>query len=265
MSNQNSGRLGRSVAMLATVLALLVPAAAGAEASAPSSQGATVDAQADATLQVFNRDIIAFRSAALGVSAPDRARRAKQRIQEQLATPGAHQVSLSSNPLDMLVQIDGASAFIVTADDADKLQQETVEVAAQRVAAALTEAIEATRESRSLESNLRSVAFSVAATAVLLALLWAMRRTRLAVERWGVRVSDAHAEHLNVSGVRLIQRERLVWLVHAIVSALYWLVALVLVYEWVSLVFAQFPYTRVWSVRLTGFLIGMPPASAAAS
>ena len=97
----------------------------------------------------------------------------------------------------------------------------------------------------------------MAATAVLLALLWAMRRTRLAVERWGVRVSDAHAEHLNVSGVRLIQRERLVWLVHVIVLALYWLVTLILLYEWVSVVFAQFPYTRVWSERLTGFFVGI--------
>jgi hypothetical protein len=123
--------------MLASLLGLLMPAAAGAasaEASAPPSQAATTaEAQADATLQVFNRDIITFRSAALGVSAPDRARRAKQRIRELLTTPGAHQVSLSSNPLGMLVQIDGATALIVTTDDADKLQQETVEIAARRL------------------------------------------------------------------------------------------------------------------------------------
>jgi len=259
MQRHKSGPLHHAANMLAAVVALLLPTATiaagvGNESTAPS---APITAEAEATLKVFNRDIITFRSAALGVSAPDRVRRARLRIREQLDNPGAHTVSRMDNPLGTLVLIDGAASFIVTLDDVDKLQQETVETAAMHAAAALTEAIDATRESRSLHSILRSVLVSLAATAVLAALVWAMRRGRLAIERWGVRVTDARAEQLHLSGVRLIQRERLVWLVHAVVMALSWLVTLLLLYEWLSVVFAQFPYTRVWSARLTDFLVNV--------
>jgi small-conductance mechanosensitive channel len=238
------------------VMALLLPAGTMAATPEPEAAAAASTATAEATLEIFNRDIITFRGPALGIPAADRARRAKIRVKEQLREPGVHKVTLQRNPVGMLVEIDGAMSFLVTADDADKLEQETVEAAAAKAAAALTAAIEATRESRSLDAIGRAVAISVAATAVLLGLLWVMRRARQALERWLVRVTEGHTERLRVSGVQLIHRERLAWLVHAAVIALQWLVTLLLLYEWISVVFAQFPYTRVWSERLTEFLIG---------
>ena len=238
------------------VMALLLPAAVMAAAPEPEAAVTASPATAEATLEIFNREIITFRAPALGIPAQDRARRAKIRVKEQLRDPGVHKVTVQHNPVGMLVEIDGAMSFLVTADDADKLQQESVEAAAAKAAAALTAAIEATRESRSLDAIGRAVAISAVATAVLFALLWAMRRARQALERWLVRVTEGHTERLRVSGIQLIQRERLAWLVHATVVALQWLVTMLLLFEWVSVVFAQFPYTRVWSERLTDFLVG---------
>jgi small-conductance mechanosensitive channel len=54
-----------------------------------------------------------------------------------------------------------------------------------------------------------------------------------------------------------VRRERLVWLVHASVASLRWLVTLLIVYEWLSMVFGQFPYTRPWGEQLNGFLFGI--------
>jgi len=99
-----------------------------------------------------------------------------------------------------LLLIDGCASFIVTADDADRLEQQSVEAAAQAAADALTMAIAATREGRSLDAVLRSALTTAAATAVL---------------------------------------------------------ALLLLYEWLSLALAQFPYTRVWGQHLNGFLLGV--------
>ena len=71
----------------------------------------------------FNRPIMTFRSMLMDVSAADRASRAQARIQAQLAAPGQHQVSEKRDSIGMLVQIDGATTFIVTAADVDKLAQ----------------------------------------------------------------------------------------------------------------------------------------------
>jgi small-conductance mechanosensitive channel len=228
---------------------------AGALAGGPSDGDSA--APSEARLRVFNRDIVTFRASLMGVAAEDRARRAKTRIEEQLEAPGAHAVSLQSSPAGSLVQIDGATSFIVTADDADRLQQETEDAAARRAATALGAAIEATRESRSLDAVVRSLAITAAATAAMLALLWLLRRARLAVERWVLGMTSRQTERLRVSGVALIRQERLAWLVHAGVMALHRIVLLLLIYEWISLVLAQFPYTRVWSEHLNGYLFGL--------
>jgi small-conductance mechanosensitive channel len=234
---------------------LLAPNAFAAAAEPEVAVGAAPAASTEATLEVFNRDIITFRAPALGISPQDRARRAKIRIKEQLHAPGAHKVTLQTNPLGTLVQIDGAMSFLVIADDVDKLQQESLADAAGKAAVALTAAIDATREGRSLDAIVRAVAVSTAITLAAFALLWAMRRVRQAVERWLVRVTERHAERLRVSGVQLLHRERLAWLAHAAVVVLQTVLTAVILYEWISLVFAQFPYTRVWSERLTDFLV----------
>ncbi len=245
--------LRRVPTVVLLVMALLLSAGAMAATAEPE----TVASGDPVVLEVFNRDIFTFRSPLMGISARDRAHRARTRIEEQLDGPGDHKVSMQATPLGTLVLIDAATSFMVTAEDVDKLQQETVEVAASKAAAALAEAIEATRESRRLDSVLRSLLIAGIATAVFLALLWVFWRARRGAEDWLVRLTDRHAERLRVSGVDVIHRERLLWFVRILVMAAHWFVSLLLFYEWISLVLRQFPYTRIWGERLTGFLLGI--------
>ena len=81
----------------------------------------------DATLMYFNRPIMTFRSALMGVSAPDRASRAQARIEAQLSAPGPFTVAMKREAAGILVQINGATSFIVTSGDVDPLEQEPLE------------------------------------------------------------------------------------------------------------------------------------------
>ena len=70
-------------------------------------------------LVLFSRPIFAFRGTLMGVSAPDRAKRAHARIHGQLEVPGTHLVSVKADSLGIEVQIDGATSFVVTPGDLD--------------------------------------------------------------------------------------------------------------------------------------------------
>lgn len=238
--------------------ALLLPLPSRADTAALAAPAAAPAAASnEATLTVFNREVFVFRSVSLGMSAVERAQRADQRIRQQLARPGPHAVTLKPNPLGTIVQIDDVLVFFVTPQDVDVLQQETQDMAAERAAAALREAIAASRESREIRAVLRALAVAAAATAITFGLLWASLRVRQAIVGWLVRVSQTQVERLKVSGVELIRRDRLAWLAQGVVTAVHTVLALLLVYAWVSLVLAQFPYTRVWGTNLRDYLVDL--------
>ena len=236
--------------------ALLLPLSSRADTAALAAPAATPAAPSnEAALKVFNREVFVFRSVALGMSALERAQRADQRIEQQLGQPGPHAVTLKPNPLGTIVQIDDTLVFFVTPQDVDVLRQETEAMAAERAASALREAIAASREGREIRAVLRALAIAAVVTAITFSLLWGSLRVRQAIAGWLVRVSQAQVERLKVSGIELIRRDRLAWLAQGAVAVVHTLLALLLVYTWVSLVLAQFPYTRVWGTNLRDFLV----------
>ena len=127
---------------------------------------------------------------------------------------------------------------------------------AQQAAAVLQQAIEETRESRDLKSLLRPACRRLA-TAVLArccgrcAGCGAGRKAG-----WSARPL-AHADRLRVGGVELVHREGLVRFERLLLNAVFWLVVLLLVYEWLSLMLGQFPFTRAWGEQLNAFLFGL--------
>ena len=243
-------------ALLASLWAMALLLLPTTPRAAPEEAAVTAT-PAEATLRVFNREVFTFRSTVLGMSAADRVMRARQRIEQQLDRPGAHAVTLKPNPLGTIVQIDDGLVFFVTAQDADVLLQETQEQAAERAAAALREAIEASREGRKFDAVLRAVAISLAASAVAVGLLVLSRRARRAIVAWVVRFSETRVEHLKISGVELIRHDRLVWAAQNLAMALSMLASALIVYVWIGLVLTQFPYTRVWGVNLRGYLVDL--------
>ncbi len=237
---------------VARLFALSLPF--GAFAAAPPADAAA--ASPEATLVIFNRDIATLRTSVLGISAADRVRRAKVRIDEQLADGGAHAVSLKPIAQGVLVQIDAAASFILTPDDTDPSQQETMDGVARKAAAALEEVVTATREARDRRSILRSGGWVALATLLLLVALWVCGRARSAVERRALRSISARVERLSPGGKAMLRMENVAAIVVRLMRITYWAVLLLLMYEWLSFVLRQFPYSRVWGERLNGFLLG---------
>jgi len=240
-------------ALAFALLALAVPTIAqdpGAKAP-PKVQGAASD------LSVFNRHVATFRAAVLGVSPEDRVERARKRIEDLLDRPGKHAVTEKASPIGRVVSIDGASAFVLVPEDTDPLKEENFDAAVEGAVRAVQLVVEETRESRDLRALGKGLLFALLATAVLVLLVWALRRIRLAVTRRLTAMAETHAAKLQLGGAEIMNRERLISLVHWFVNFVAWVVMLLLAYEWLGFILARFPYTRPWGEGLIQFLSGL--------
>ena len=240
-------------ALAFALLALAVPTIAqdpGAKAP-PKVQGAASD------LSVFNRHVATFRAAVLGVSPEDRVERARKRIEDLLDRPGKHAVTEKATPIGRVVSIDGASAFVLVPEDTDPLKEENFDAAVEGAVRAVQLVVEETRESRDLRALGKGLLFALLATAVLVLLVWALRRIRLAVTRRLTAMAETHAAKLQLGGAEIMNRERLISLVHWLVNTVAWVVMLLLAYEWLGFILARFPYTRPWGEGLIQFLSGL--------
>ena len=240
-------------ALAFALLALAVPTIAqdpGAKAP-PKVQGAASD------LSVFNRHVATFRAAVLGVSPEDRVERARKRIEDLLDRPGKHAVTEKASPIGRVVSIDGASAFVLVPEDTDPLKEENFDAAVEGAVRAVQLVVEETRESRDLRALGKGLLFALLATAVLILLAWALRRIRLAVTRRLTAMAETHAAKLQLGGAEIMNRERLISLVHWFVNFVAWVVMLLLAYEWLGFILARFPYTRPWGEGLIQFLSGL--------
>ncbi|MBT3066935.1 mechanosensitive ion channel family protein [Rhodoferax sp. U11-2br] len=223
-------------------------------ASASDTNLASSAATAESTLRFFNRDITTLRGSLYGVSAPDRVRRAQVRIQELLSQPGPHVVTQKPETAGVMVQIDGATAFFVTPDDINQLEQDTLAQQAQRSATALQQAIAASHESRTLDAILHSAGLTALATLVAGVLVWLLGRVRRVVAHGLAAVLQKQADRLQLGGVQLLHPSRVVGAAQAVLTGTYRLLLFVVGYEWLSFVLARFPYTHRWGELLNSFL-----------
>jgi small-conductance mechanosensitive channel len=244
-------KLRSSLVLALLVLAVPTPARGRGDTAPPKAQGAGTD------LAVFNRHIATFRAPVLGVPPEDRVDRAGARIKELLDRPGKHAVTEKATPMGRVVSIDGAFAFVLVPEDVDPLQEEDFDTAVEKAVQAVQVVVEETRESRDLRALFRGALISLAATGILVLLIWGMRRLRLAITRRMTALAETHAGKLRLGGTELVNRERLLFLVQWLANLLSWVVTLLLVYEWLGFILARFPYTRPWGEGLIRFLSGV--------
>lgn len=223
---------------------------AGSLAPVPASQART---EAGVPLVIYNRTIFVFRAPFLGIEPADRVAVASERILDVLERPGAIVATVENAPQGSIVRVDGVFGFIITPADVEGLGESPAD-AAQRAARVLEKVIAETREVRDVHAMLVAAAKSVAATVLALVLLWALARARRAIARVIADATARHAEHVRLGGVQLVQRDRLrEWETRAL-GIVFWLIVLLVVYQWLGYVLAQFPYTRPWGEQLTAFL-----------
>lgn len=207
----------------------------------------------EATLEFDFRTIVTFRTLFVGATPEVRVQRALARLNK--LTPQQMKQPVEQAPF----VVDGVSGIGLTVGDVVVLTllpgdlehdgQLTLEQAARRAQLALTDALQAESEQRRPAQLIRSMAYSVLASALTFAVLWLIHRAaRLMVVRLR----------------RVIEREdaspKLRWARHgwSLVLRLTQLVLgflwLSIAYLWLTFVLSQFPLTEPLADKLGGFL-----------
>ncbi len=231
-------------------------------ASAPSlgavlAKEGSAEAQPPGHIVVLNRHIATLRGSLFGLSAQSRASESEARIRAALRSGGELKVQTLDVPEGVLVSIDGALMFAIAPSDTTERTLAAARVDARRAASALQLAIEESRESRDLRSLLTGAAVALAAAAVTLGLMWLLRVVRRRLQAWLTGKTLAHADKLRLGGVEVVRREGLLRFEQWLLDTAYWVLVLLLVYEWLSIALGQFPFTRPWGEQLNDFLLGM--------
>jgi small-conductance mechanosensitive channel len=207
-------------------------------------------------LTIANRRIFTMRGHVAGVSPADRAWAVRQRVDELVERGGPLEVSTREIPEGTAVLLDGNFVFRVLQADVDPESAETTQTVAAEAVRNLAQAIDEIRESRDARTMLVAAGYALLATLVLVSLLWLLRRSYA----WlAPRLRDfVHRRSATLApgwGSDVVGRVGLPQLAIMPLRLLAWVVVLLLIYEWITLVLGFFPYTRPWSETLLGGLL----------
>ncbi|MBN8491679.1 MAG: mechanosensitive ion channel, partial [Burkholderiales bacterium] len=225
-------------------------------ASLVSAPGAGQE-QPPGEIVVLNRPITLLRGSLFGVSAATRAAESEARIRAALRAGGELKVQTLNVNEGALVSIDGALMFAIAPADTAERTLAAAQAEAKRAAANLQQVIEESRESRDMRSLLWGAAVALGSAILMLALLWLLRRVHRRIQDWLTGKTLAHADRLRVGGVEVVRREGVLRFEQWLLKLVFTVLALVVVYEWLSIALAQFPFTRPWGEQLSGFLLGL--------
>ncbi len=234
-------------------------AQAQAQAPAPADAAAAVaEPSSDMVeLTIANRRIFTMRSHVAGAAPADRAWAVRQRFAELVERGGPLEVSTREVPGGTAVLLDGEFVFRVLHADIDTESGQTTQTVAAEAARNLAQSIDEIRESRDTRAMLIAAGYALLATLVLVGLLWLLRRGYAWLSpRLRDFVSRRSATLAPGWGSDVAGRVGLPQLAVMPLRLLAWVIALLLVYEWIALVLGLFPYTRPWSETLLGGLLG---------
>jgi hypothetical protein len=218
----------------------------------PAQRGA-----AEVDVQAMNRVIATIRADFLGWSAEERARIANVRVAELLASGDKFEVRVEDRAEGSMLLVQGRLLFGLLPADTTHGTLEEAKASAQRAATTLMLVAEETREARNLKRMLYAAAVALVTTVVALLLFLLLRRGRARLQRWLTGKTLRQAERLRVGGLHLISVDRLVVVERVGLGIVYWSLLLLLVYQWLGVVLAQFPFTRAWGERLNEFLLSL--------
>ena len=237
-------------------------ASAAASGAAPDMSslavsGGAVTPQPEGRIVVLNRRIATLRGSLFGIPAVTRASESEARIRSVLRARGELKVDTRDVAEGVLVSIDGALMFALTPEDTTERTLAAARAEAHAAAALLQTVIDESREARDLKSMLLGALVALASGLVVLTLMWLLRKLRHRIQSWLTGKTLAHADRLRVGGVELVRREGMLRFEQWLLDVVFWTLALLLIYEWLSLSLAQFPFTRPWGEQLNDFLLGM--------
>lgn len=208
-----------------------------------------------AELKVFNRSILTFRATLLGETPKVRMQRAEAVISEMIGGTEELDIRIDAIQDSYLVLLGERRAFIVTPKDtdADISVAEAAAEAAKRLQTVVTES----QQARSVRFLLVAGGFSVVATLLYLALLRLAAYVQRKLLSWLPKKIRRHHDVLKVGQTPLFDTSNLFPVFRRLLALLYWIVVLLLTYEWLTFVLRRFPYTRPWGESLDNYLLNL--------
>jgi small-conductance mechanosensitive channel len=219
-------------------------------ATAAPGQAAASPAE-PAVLKIANRPIFTMRAESFGRPPRDRAMAISMVAAALVERGGPLEITTTDTPEGVIVLVDGSALFRVLNADVDAEAGESRQAVAQSAARNLEVALAEMREARDARMLLPAVLYSLLATAAAMLALWLLWRLhRAAATRLRTAIHQ-HTEKLvpkwgrSIVGPSAVERA-----IVAPVRIAGWLVAFLVIYEWLAYVLGRFPYTRPWGEAL---------------
>jgi small-conductance mechanosensitive channel len=219
-----------------------------AEAVSSSTPGTAAE------LRFQNRPITVFRATILSRPPADRAATAAGLLESLVDRSSIGPVSTRAADGAIFVAVGGRDVFGLVPLDVDALAGETLEGKASDAAARLQQALDEAVELRTPRRMIVSVASTVGVTLLLALLLWAMVKVHRALLARVLGSLEGRLERLSGTE-QLAKLSRTSDMVKLAVRALFGVVALFLLYAWLTFSLRRFPHTRPWGESLRSFLL----------
>lgn len=255
MSRRRACGIGerRVQALVAAAVAALVLASPPSLADAAAGTDQVLE---PAELTLANRHILTMRSAGVAASPAVRARAVQENLASLARRGGPLEVTMRAMPEGIGVIVDDTLVFRVLREDADPEFGEDVQRVADAAVANLRIALAEMHELRDPRRRLRAIGYALTATLATAGLMWLLWRAYAGLARRAREFAARRADRLSSGwGRHVAGRVGVTSLATVPLRLLAWLLTLLLVYEWLTLVLGFFPYTRPWSERLLGRLL----------
>ena len=228
-----------------------------AEKALPPSFDPRFVAEEEASLKVWNRDIVQLRAVVAGLEPHERKNQAIERIAslpEALLQEDVWSDPASIRGMDfILIGVKDQVLLGLKQEDLDPTSDQTLEELGSQVADRIQAVLEARSRQRHWPIILRGLGLSLVATLVFFLLMSGVIRLR-------ARMARRLTEHLRKRQVRLSGfdlRPYLRNLVRGTVGMFSWFLIIPLAYLWLTFVLKRFPFTYPWGVGLGNFLIDL--------
>ncbi len=206
-------------------------------------------------VKIYNRTVAVFRGELMGMSPQLRAERAVGQLNRLLSKGGKGLVTSQQIPQGYVIMLDGILAFLLVQDDIDPLGGETLQQTVAEVVMALEQVVKENSEALDVTMMLRAAGLAAVATIIFLCIILLLRWIRVKLVSRLAQLAHEYSEKFQVGGESLIHRDRIFSLVGYGISLLYWLIMVIVFFEWFGFVLARFPYTRPWGEQMNHYLV----------
>jgi small-conductance mechanosensitive channel len=253
-------RLSPLLLLLGATVGPFDPRAAADELPAPSHGVQAMP------VVIGNREVVVLRGPIAGHSATERATGAIRRIEAVLTSVPDPAITIEDavDGKATRVLIGGRTAFLITPIDIDSEIGETTAIVADEAAKRLRQIAVEWREQRTPRYLMVATAVAFAATLAYAAALWLLVRGNRWVGRRLAGAAAARSQTWQVGGARLLDASKVLRFTRLGLSAIAWVVGLVLASGWLTFTLERWPYTRPWGEALESNLVGLLKRVAAA-